>query len=107
MSMALDCRTVLTANHDARNLERAEVLRRRPASASKSFPSIETNMTNWLTIARAATFTVPGFKFADGGNLDLRLHYRTLGCWLRSQQCHPDAAWNDWQWRAIPAADQC
>jgi homoserine O-acetyltransferase len=22
---------------------------------------------------------VPGFKFADGGNLDLRLHYRTLG----------------------------
>jgi homoserine O-acetyltransferase len=30
-------------------------------------------MTNWLTIARAATFTVPGFKFADGGNLDLRL----------------------------------
>jgi hypothetical protein len=36
-------------------------------------------MTNWLTIARAATFTVPGFKFADGGNLDLRLRYRTLG----------------------------
>jgi homoserine O-acetyltransferase len=36
-------------------------------------------MTDWLTTARAATFTVPGFKFADGGNLDLRLHYRTLG----------------------------
>jgi homoserine O-acetyltransferase/O-succinyltransferase len=36
-------------------------------------------MTNWITIARAATFTVPGFKFADGGNLDLRLRYRTLG----------------------------
>jgi homoserine O-acetyltransferase/O-succinyltransferase len=36
-------------------------------------------MTDWLTTARAATFTVPGFKFAEGGSLDLRLHYRTLG----------------------------
>jgi homoserine O-acetyltransferase/O-succinyltransferase len=36
-------------------------------------------MTDWLTTAHAATFTVPGFKFADGGNLDLRLHYRSLG----------------------------
>jgi homoserine O-acetyltransferase/O-succinyltransferase len=36
-------------------------------------------MTDWITAARAATYTVPGFKFADGGNLDLRLHYRTLG----------------------------
>jgi homoserine O-acetyltransferase len=36
-------------------------------------------MTDWLTTARAATYTVPGFAFADGGNLDLRLHYRTLG----------------------------
>jgi homoserine O-acetyltransferase/O-succinyltransferase len=36
-------------------------------------------VTDWLTTARAATFTVPGFKFADGDNLDLRLHYRTLG----------------------------
>jgi homoserine O-acetyltransferase/O-succinyltransferase len=45
----------------------------------KLSPFIETNMTDWFTTARAATFTVPGFKFADGGNLDLRLHYRTLG----------------------------
>jgi homoserine O-acetyltransferase/O-succinyltransferase len=36
-------------------------------------------MTDWLKTARAATYTVPGFKFADGGTLDLRLHYRTLG----------------------------
>jgi homoserine O-acetyltransferase len=36
-------------------------------------------MTDWLKTARAATYTVPSFKFADGGNLDLRLHYRTLG----------------------------
>ena len=36
-------------------------------------------MTDWLKSARAATLRVPGFKFADGGNLDLRLHYRTLG----------------------------
>jgi homoserine O-acetyltransferase/O-succinyltransferase len=34
---------------------------------------------DWLKTARAATYTVPGFKFADGGTLDLRLHYRTLG----------------------------
>jgi homoserine O-acetyltransferase/O-succinyltransferase len=36
-------------------------------------------MKDWITAARAATYTVPGFKFADGGNIDLRLHYRTLG----------------------------
>jgi homoserine O-acetyltransferase len=36
-------------------------------------------MTDWLKAARAATFGVPGFEFADGVNLDLRLHYRTLG----------------------------
>ena len=36
-------------------------------------------MTDWLKTARAATYIVHGFKFADGGNLDLRLHYRTLG----------------------------
>src|ERR1700761_2952496 len=51
----------------------------RQVSASKSSPSIETSMTDWLTAARAATFTAPGFKLADGGTLDLRLHYRTLG----------------------------
>jgi homoserine O-acetyltransferase/O-succinyltransferase len=34
---------------------------------------------DWLKTARAATYTVPGFKFAAGGTLDLRLHYRTLG----------------------------
>jgi homoserine O-acetyltransferase/O-succinyltransferase len=33
----------------------------------------------WLKTARAATHTAPGFKFADGGTLDLQLHYRTLG----------------------------
>jgi len=36
-------------------------------------------MTDWLETAREADYTVPGFKFADGGELDLRLHYRTLG----------------------------
>ena len=36
-------------------------------------------MTDWLETAREAEYTVPGFKFADGGELDLRLHYRTLG----------------------------
>jgi homoserine O-acetyltransferase len=36
-------------------------------------------LTDWLKTARAASYTVPGFKFADGGELDLRLHYRTLG----------------------------
>ena len=36
-------------------------------------------MTDWLEATRAATFNVPDFKFADGGNLDLRLQYRTLG----------------------------
>jgi homoserine O-acetyltransferase/O-succinyltransferase len=51
-------------------------------SASKPSPSIEdneANMTDWITAARTAIYTVPGFKFADGGKLDLRLHYRTLG----------------------------
>jgi homoserine O-acetyltransferase/O-succinyltransferase len=32
-----------------------------------------------LKTAHATTFIVHGFKFADGGQLDLRLHYRTLG----------------------------
>jgi homoserine O-acetyltransferase/O-succinyltransferase len=36
-------------------------------------------MTDWIKTARAAEFTVPGFKFADGAEMDLRLHYRTLG----------------------------
>src|ERR1700735_2086568 len=36
-------------------------------------------MTDWLKTARAASYTVPGFKFSEGGELDLRLHYRTLG----------------------------
>ncbi|MGP0082433.1 MAG: hypothetical protein ACLP0B_02220 [Steroidobacteraceae bacterium] len=36
-------------------------------------------MTDWIKRARAAAYTVPGFKFADGGDIDLRLHYRTLG----------------------------
>jgi hypothetical protein len=36
-------------------------------------------MTDWIKAAHEATYTVPGFKFADGGELDLRLHYRTLG----------------------------
>jgi homoserine O-acetyltransferase/O-succinyltransferase len=36
-------------------------------------------MTDWLTTARAASYTVPRFEFADGTTLDLRLHYRTLG----------------------------
>ena len=36
-------------------------------------------MADWIKTARAAEFTVPGFKFADGGEMDLRLHYRTLG----------------------------
>jgi homoserine O-acetyltransferase len=48
-------------------------------SASKPSPFIEANVTDWLKTAHAATYTVPGFKFADGGNIDLRLHYRTLG----------------------------
>jgi homoserine O-acetyltransferase/O-succinyltransferase len=48
-------------------------------SASKPSLFIEANMTDWLKTARAATYIVPGFKFADGGTLDLRLHYRTLG----------------------------
>jgi hypothetical protein len=29
-------------------------------------------MTDWLAMARAATFTVPGFKFADGGNAAIK-----------------------------------
>lgn len=36
-------------------------------------------MTDWITAARPTTYTVPGFKFADGGDLDVTLHYRTLG----------------------------
>jgi homoserine O-acetyltransferase len=36
-------------------------------------------VTDWFKAARAGTYDVPGFKFADGGYLDLRLHYRTLG----------------------------
>jgi homoserine O-acetyltransferase len=36
-------------------------------------------MTDWLTTARTGTYVVPGFAFAVGGKLDLRLHYRTLG----------------------------
>jgi homoserine O-acetyltransferase/O-succinyltransferase len=36
-------------------------------------------VTDWLRTARAATYSVPGFKFADGRTLDLRLHYLTLG----------------------------
>jgi homoserine O-acetyltransferase/O-succinyltransferase len=34
---------------------------------------------DWLKEARTATYTLPGFKFAEGGALDVRLHYRTLG----------------------------
>jgi hypothetical protein len=34
---------------------------------------------DWLKEARTATYTPPGFKFAEGGALDIRLHYRTLG----------------------------
>jgi homoserine O-acetyltransferase/O-succinyltransferase len=37
------------------------------------------DVSDWIKAAHAATHFVPGFKFADGGNLDLRLHYRTLG----------------------------
>jgi homoserine O-acetyltransferase/O-succinyltransferase len=36
-------------------------------------------VTDWLTTARTATYTVPRFEFLDGNTLDLRLHYRTLG----------------------------
>jgi homoserine O-acetyltransferase/O-succinyltransferase len=36
-------------------------------------------MTDWIDAARDADYLVPGFKFADGSVLDLRLHYRTLG----------------------------
>ena len=36
-------------------------------------------MTDWLNTAHAATYTARGFKFADGGSLDLQQHYRTLG----------------------------
>jgi homoserine O-acetyltransferase/O-succinyltransferase len=34
---------------------------------------------DWLKEARTATYTLAGFKFAEGGALDVRLHYRTLG----------------------------
>jgi hypothetical protein len=36
-------------------------------------------MKDWLETAREADYTARGFKFAVGGELDLRLHYRTLG----------------------------
>jgi homoserine O-acetyltransferase len=36
-------------------------------------------MTDWLDTAREADHFVHGFKFADGSELDLRLHYRMLG----------------------------
>jgi homoserine O-acetyltransferase/O-succinyltransferase len=36
-------------------------------------------MTDWINTAREADYFVHGFKFADGSELDLRLHYRTLG----------------------------
>ena len=36
-------------------------------------------MKDWLETARESDYTAPGFKFAVGGELDLRLHYRTLG----------------------------
>ena len=36
-------------------------------------------MKDWLETAREADYTAPGFKFAVGGELDVRLHYRTLG----------------------------
>ena len=36
-------------------------------------------MTDWLKTARAATYMVPRFEFADGSTLERRLHYRTLG----------------------------
>jgi hypothetical protein len=29
-------------------------------------------MTNWIKTAREAEFTVPSFKFAESGELDLR-----------------------------------
>jgi homoserine O-acetyltransferase/O-succinyltransferase len=48
-------------------------------SVSKLSPFFEAKAMDWLKAARAETYAVPGFKFADGGNLDLRLHYRTLG----------------------------
>ena len=34
---------------------------------------------DWHKTARTATHTLPAFRFADGGTLDVRLHYRTLG----------------------------
>src|ERR1700679_637078 len=36
-------------------------------------------MKDWLETAGEADYTARGFKFAVGGELDLRLHYRTLG----------------------------
>ena len=36
-------------------------------------------MKDWLETNREADYTARGFKFAVGGELDLRLHYRTLG----------------------------
>jgi hypothetical protein len=46
---------------------------------SKLSPFIEANVTEWIHTAREAEYFVDGFKFADGRELDLRLHYRTLG----------------------------
>jgi homoserine acetyltransferase len=46
---------------------------------SKLSPFIEADMTDWIDAAREADHFVHGFRFADGGELDLRLHYRTLG----------------------------
>jgi homoserine O-acetyltransferase len=36
-------------------------------------------MTGWIDAAREADYFVDGFTFADGSELNLRLHYRTLG----------------------------
>ena len=87
MNMAFhpDGCTLLTANHDAGSLavidlERAEVIRTVPAGVGvETYPFIEANMKDWLETAREADYTPPGFKFAVGGELDVRLHYRTLG----------------------------
>jgi homoserine acetyltransferase len=36
-------------------------------------------MPDWISMAREADYFVQGFTFADGRELDLRLHYRMLG----------------------------
>jgi hypothetical protein len=48
---------------------------------------------DWLKEARTATYTLPGFKFAEGGALDVRLHYWSFGS--RPPQWCPHAAWDD------------